>query len=122
MNNQIKITLPEMAPDQTDWKLYREYQNPIGRDPWPWHHRLIWRVLMHFHDRAERLWHWIWNIAQPFAEPRMRYKPEYLEIKVMKKIGNTVYVDSDSAAAVENGDLLFSSPPIDKVLESDLTE
>lgn len=104
MKNQIEITLPPMTEDQTDWKLYSEYQSPIGRDPWPLGDRIMWRVLMWFHGLAEKLWHWLWNIAQPFAQPPMRYEAKYHEMKVLKK--------DDSNIVVDNGEHLRNGMPV----------
>jgi hypothetical protein len=109
MNNQIKITLPPMAEGQTDWKLYTEYQSPIGRDPWPWHHRVIWQVLMWFHARAERTWHWLWDIAQPFQQPPMKYETKYHEIKVLKQDG--LFLTVDSTEHLTAGSKLFQKKP-----------
>ncbi len=93
MKNEIKITLPPMTEGQDDWKLYTEYRSPIGRDPWAWYNRIIWRLLMWAHDRAENLWHWLWRIAQRFKEPPMKYETLYHEMKVIKKEGDIVTVD-----------------------------
>lgn len=90
----VRMTLPPMVEDQTDWKLYSEYRVPVGRDLWPWRHWLVFRLLMFFHACADRAWRliwklaqrtwkfmmfwndsvghlrqWLWKIAQPFKEP-----------------------------------------------------
>jgi len=109
MNNQIKVTLPAMTEGQTDWKMYTEYPSPIGRDPWPWHHQIVWQVLMRLHDRAEKLWHWVWDIAQPFKQPPMRYETRYHEIKVWKQDGINLTVDHPEY--VINGQPLLSRIP-----------
>ena len=109
MDNNLKITLPPIVEDQTDWKLYTEYQSPIGRDPWKWYNRLIWRILMFFHDRTERLWHWIWRIARPFKEPPMRYETKYREMKVIKKDGSNVIVNNGEH--LTDGMPVFSEKP-----------
>ena len=110
MNNEIKFTLPPMAEGQTDWQLYTEYQSPVGRDPWPLGDRIMWRVLMWFHGLAEKLWHWIWDIAQPFKEPPMRYETKYREMKVLKQDGQNVTVDHPEYVA--NGQPIFPRVPV----------
>lgn len=82
----VRMTLPPLPVGADSWKLYYEYQSPVGRDPWRWHHRIIWRVLMYFHERAERLWHWVWDTAQPFQEPSMRYETKHKEMKVVRHL------------------------------------
>lgn len=82
MSNKIKITLPPMVEGQTGWQLWRSYEVPIGRDPWPWHHRIAWRIIMWTHNQAESFWHWCFDSSRRFEEPRMRYETRYREIPV----------------------------------------
>lgn len=89
MKNTIKIMFPSLAEEpewlrdasrQTGWKICLEYQVPVGQDPWPWQHRLIWRVMMWAHNHVERLWHWLYYSARRFREPAVRTETRYHEI------------------------------------------
>jgi len=105
----MKVTMPSLVEGQTHWKLYSPYEVPIGRDPWPWHHRIIWRVLMWFHNHAEDSWHWLWRISQRFAEPRMRTKTRYHEMKVLRVNGSNIEVNS--CKNMVNGAPIFARIP-----------
>jgi hypothetical protein len=86
MDNRIRMIFPPLAEGQIGWKLFSEYQVPTGRDPWPWHHRLIWRVMMRAHDQVECLWHWLYDASRRFREPAMQYETRYREIYDMEKL------------------------------------
>jgi hypothetical protein len=109
MSNELKITLPPLPEGADRWNLYSEYQSPIGRDPWKWYNRIVWRFLMFWHDRAERAWHWLWDIAQPFKQPPMKYETKYHEMKVLKQDGHNLTVDHPEY--VTNGQPVFSEKP-----------
>lgn len=109
MNDVLKVTLPAMSEGQTDWRMYSEVPEPIGREPWPWWHRCIWIALMWAHSRAESLWHWCWDVSRRFEQPPMRYATRYVEMDVVRREGNTVTVRG--GGAIRNGDLIFSKPP-----------
>lgn len=93
LRNDLKITLPPMAEGQTDWNLYSAYQSPVGRNPWPWHHRIVYRALMYLWWKWDVMWR-LWEFAQRFREPPMKYETKYHEIKVLKQDGCILTVDS----------------------------
>lgn len=130
----MKVIFPDMVEGQTDWRLYSEYQVPVGRDPWPTRDRIIFRVLMFFHACVDKAWRliwkaaqrtwkimmfwndgtgnlrqWVWSLAQPFKQPPMKYETKYHEIKVLEKDGSNVVVDNTEHLI--NGAPVFSERP-----------
>jgi hypothetical protein len=86
VDNKIKFTMPPMAEGQTGWGIYSPYEVSIGRDRWPWHHRIIWRALMWAHNRAEDLWSQCWAWQGRFAQPPLRTETRYMDITEMFKL------------------------------------
>jgi hypothetical protein len=71
INNKIKVSFPSMATGQDSWALFglvSQYRDvPDNRS---WYKRLIYRVLMWTHDRAESVWHWCYYTSLKYQAPK----------------------------------------------------
>lgn len=68
--SKLTITLPELPLGADQWLgsvPVKQWKTPP--DTRQWHERIAYRVLMYFHDKAERFWHWCYYKAQKVAPP-----------------------------------------------------